>query len=52
MLGAADVADADRSVGIVLAARDRFGSVDGIFHAAGTTSGTGIGPIAGLDRNA
>ena len=52
MLCAADVADADRFVEVVLAARDRFGAVHGIFHAAGTTSGAGIGPIASLDREA
>ena len=52
MVCAADVADADRFAQVVLAARDRFGAVHGIFHAAGTTGGSSIAGVATLDRAA
>jgi acyl transferase domain-containing protein len=52
LVGAADVADEQRMKEVIAQARSHFGEIHGVFHAAGTTRGAGIGPLATLDRHA
>jgi NAD(P)-dependent dehydrogenase (short-subunit alcohol dehydrogenase family) len=52
LLRSADVSDTTRLRAVFAEARDRFGSIDGVIHAAGETTGAGIGPITAMDRSA
>ena len=50
MVAAADVADFDQMTAVVASARDRFGEVHGIIHAAGSARGAGLAPIQTIGR--
>lgn len=49
MTAAADVADADAMAGVVAAVHERFGPINGVFHAAGV-AGRGLLAMKSLDE--
>ena len=52
MIAGADVAGAGQLRAVMVRAKERFGAVHGVIHAAGIMRGGGLGPIASLDAEA